>query len=324
MISKMAPKVSVIVPTIGRDSLRETIESVLNQSYKNIEIIVTDDTDKVKAYNIIKKYFSDELTSGKIIYVKNKKYKKGPSGNKNNGLDFVTGKYFLFVDDDDTLVPGSIELLVDVAESDGYEVIIANCMDSNGNLTGSFNCDNYDWRYEDCIKGNVDGDFLCFVSSNLIKNRRFYDDCWGGEHLLWWEIYKASNKNHYIDKVLKKVNSVSLDKVTFKMEKHPERQVLNYYYTILEFGDDLMKVNPKQYLRYLIRGMYFSKLAKDKEKLIFFKIHNNKLTNIKLKFVGLFWYFVCNIMPASMLVFLNKILYQTVVSFVKERLRQSK
>lgn len=50
------PVVSVIIPTIGRETLKNTLESVINQTYSNLEIIVTDDTENGKAYRIIESY----------------------------------------------------------------------------------------------------------------------------------------------------------------------------------------------------------------------------------------------------------------------------
>jgi len=104
-------KVSVVIPTIRRNTLKETIESVLNQTYKNLEIIITDDTEDRKAYPILKPYLSDK----RIKYVVNNKYMHGPAGNKNNGLDHITGEYFTFVDDDDTILPEAIEKLLKIA-----------------------------------------------------------------------------------------------------------------------------------------------------------------------------------------------------------------
>jgi glycosyltransferase involved in cell wall biosynthesis len=69
------PKVSVIIPAIGRESLIRTLESVLNQTYQNIEIIITDDTEEGKAKPLIERY----LTDPRIKYVINTKYKHGPS-----------------------------------------------------------------------------------------------------------------------------------------------------------------------------------------------------------------------------------------------------
>jgi len=71
MVKDKMPKVSVIVPTIGRKSLKDTIQSILDQSYKNIEIIVTDDTNNENSYEIIKNFFLKDYLLKKIIFIKN-------------------------------------------------------------------------------------------------------------------------------------------------------------------------------------------------------------------------------------------------------------
>lgn len=125
------PKVSVIIPTIGRESLIRTLESVLNQTYQNLEIIITDDTEEGKAKPLIEKY----LTDPRIKYVTNTKYKHGPSGNKNNGLDHITGEYFTMVDDDDIIMPNAIEEVLNVAIKGNYSIVCADCVD---NIEGKF------------------------------------------------------------------------------------------------------------------------------------------------------------------------------------------
>jgi GalNAc5-diNAcBac-PP-undecaprenol beta-1,3-glucosyltransferase len=62
-----SPKVSVIIPTIGRESLIRTLESVLNQTYHNLEVIITNDTEEGKAKPLIERY----LTDPRIKYVIN-------------------------------------------------------------------------------------------------------------------------------------------------------------------------------------------------------------------------------------------------------------
>ena len=305
-------KVSIIIPTIGRPTLKDTLKSVLNQTYPNLEIIVTDDTPEGKAFEIMKKF-----NSSVIKYVRNERYKKGPAGNKNNGLDHITGDYFTFVDDDDVLLPDAIETSVKIAML-GYQVILGNCVNS---LTGAFTGISYDkdreFSYKDFIKGFLDGEYYGFVKTDLLSNDRFYDACWGGEHLLWWKLLKRMKKGIYVNKVFKIYNAQSNDRVTFQMETFPERQVLNYYYTIVEFGEDLLNIAPKQYVRYLLRGMYFAKLANDIEKLKFFKKSIYKIKNLNLKILSFTYYLTVKYLPKNFLMRINFLVYKTIISRIK-------
>ncbi len=323
MVKDKMPKVSVIVPTIGRKSLKDTIQSILDQSYKNIEIIVTDDTNNENSYEIIKNFFLKDYLLKKIIFIKNYKYKKGPSGNKNNGLDIISGDYFMFVDDDDIIYIDTIKILVETALNKNYDIILGNCLSSNNQIVGVNYNKECAFSYEDILSGKIDGEYTQLVKTAIIDNIKMNEDCWGAEHLFWWKLYKKVKNIYYINYNLKYYDTniaINTEKVTSNMEKYSKRQSLNYYYTIKEFGEDLIKIKESQFLRYLIRGMYFTKLAEDKEKQIFYKNNIKMIHNKRLIFIGEIWYFTCKIMPKYILVLINKMLYTTIVPSLKKRI----
>lgn len=93
---KNKPLVSVIIPTYNRkETISRSIQSVLNQTYENIEVIVVDDgsTDGTKEY-VLEKYIDA------VVYVENQR-KKGPSGARNYGVQIANGEYIAFQDSDD-------------------------------------------------------------------------------------------------------------------------------------------------------------------------------------------------------------------------------
>ena len=103
-------KVSIIIPTYNtNDSLERAIESVLRQTYENIEIIVVDDNNEnspgnIFAKNIMKKY----KKNNKVKYIEHKINKNG-SAARNTGVKNSTGKYVGFLDDDDVFYEDKIE-----------------------------------------------------------------------------------------------------------------------------------------------------------------------------------------------------------------------
>ncbi|WP_458699896.1 glycosyltransferase family 2 protein [Sulfurospirillum sp. 1307] len=95
------PIVSIIVPTYNRANyLKECLDSIINQNYPNLEIVITDDNSTDDTEKVCKTYIEKY---DYIKYVKNKKYPQGPNGNKNNGLDYCTGE-IIGIFDDDTMV----------------------------------------------------------------------------------------------------------------------------------------------------------------------------------------------------------------------------
>ncbi|MBO8157757.1 MAG: glycosyltransferase family 2 protein [Bacillaceae bacterium] len=104
-------KVSVIIPTYKRsDFLERAIDSVINQTYKNVEIIVVDDNDpdssvRKNTEEKVQKYLNKYEN---IMYLKNKKNLGGALA-RNEGIYHSTGYYITFLDDDDIYLPEKIE-----------------------------------------------------------------------------------------------------------------------------------------------------------------------------------------------------------------------
>lgn len=98
--------VSVIIATYRREStLRRAIESALNQTYKDIEVIVADDNANIewntRVEAIVKQYPS-------VKYIQNKT-NKGSAATRNVGIQESTGDFITFLDDDDEYLPEKIE-----------------------------------------------------------------------------------------------------------------------------------------------------------------------------------------------------------------------
>lgn len=99
--------VSVIITTYkGSDSIDRAIKSVLNQTYKNIEVIVVDDNgldskEQLKTKQIVEKYQN-------IKYIVHEKNKNG-SAARNTGMKAAKGEFIALLDDDDEFLPCKIE-----------------------------------------------------------------------------------------------------------------------------------------------------------------------------------------------------------------------
>lgn len=98
--------VSVILPAYNSSSfIGETIDSVLNQTFKNFELIVVDDGSTDKTKEIIEEFIKkDERV--KYFYQKNS---GGPSKPKNFGISKAKGKYIAFLDHDDIWISDKLE-----------------------------------------------------------------------------------------------------------------------------------------------------------------------------------------------------------------------
>ena len=103
----MKELISIIVAVYnGENYLNQCIESIVNQTYKELEIIIVDDGSNDSSYNIIKKY-GERDDRIKIIHQLN----GGVSMARNAALDVAKGEYIAFIDQDDYISKEYIEYL---------------------------------------------------------------------------------------------------------------------------------------------------------------------------------------------------------------------
>ena len=104
------PRVSVIIPTYNRSKLlRVAIESVLAQTYPNIEIIVVDDGSTDDTAEVVAQYV------GRVTYLR--QANQDVAAARNTGIRAASGEYLTFLDDDDLIMPTKIERQVQVLAS---------------------------------------------------------------------------------------------------------------------------------------------------------------------------------------------------------------
>lgn len=114
-------KLSVVVPNYNNGKyLKETIDRLLNQTYKNIEIIVVDDGSSDGSDEIMGHY-SDK----KIKYVKHK-INRGLFQTRLTGADIATGEYIGFLDADDYVSVDFYRELIEKCESGKYDIVVGN------------------------------------------------------------------------------------------------------------------------------------------------------------------------------------------------------
>lgn len=101
-------KISIIIPIYKTEHyLNECIQSVFNQTYKDLEIILVDDGSPDKCPEICDEYAKQDKRI-KVVHRKN----GGLSAARNSGLKIASGEYVYFLDSDDKIFPNAIEQLV--------------------------------------------------------------------------------------------------------------------------------------------------------------------------------------------------------------------
>lgn len=166
--------VSVIVPVYnGEKYLRQCIDSICNQSYKDLEIIIINDGSKDNTSKIAKQI---ESKDNRVIYVEHEN--KGVSYSRNKGIDLATGEYIVFVDCDDTIEKQYIELLLNQISKNNLDIV--SCGYTDISIYGT-------------IKLN---DF--YIGNSMLNKDEFINNIFKGVGgTLWGKIFKTKmiNKN---------------------------------------------------------------------------------------------------------------------------------
>ncbi len=191
--------VDVIIPAYNPgDFLDEAIQSVLNQSYNDIKIIVVDDSSTEDLSRIVNKYEN-------IKYIRNEK-NMGPSYSRNIGIKASSSPYISFLDADDIWCKDKLKLSISILESNdkigmtcgNYKRIFLG-----GKTTRPFYSRPININFEALLKNN-------YVASGSVTIRRSIFEEVGGfderfrvceDYALWLSISKIT-KIRYIDEVL--------------------------------------------------------------------------------------------------------------------------
>jgi glycosyltransferase involved in cell wall biosynthesis len=121
-------KVSVIIPAYNtQDYLRECIDSVLNQSLRDFEVICIDDGSTDGSLDILREYESRD----ERITVLSQKENKGSGASRNIALEIAKGEYALFLDSDDYLKENALEELYNIAEEKSLDMLMFKIINFN-------------------------------------------------------------------------------------------------------------------------------------------------------------------------------------------------
>ena len=161
--------VSIIVPVYGTEEyLPACIESLCNQTYQNIQIVLVDDQSPDRCPEICDEYAKKDSRIT-VIHQKN----KGVSGARNTGLCHAGGEYIMFVDSDDELYPEAANILLNDAKEYDADIVWApkKAVDKNGYVSNDYKEGEYTiFREDDTLLLSLRGEYnINAVWSKLFK-----------------------------------------------------------------------------------------------------------------------------------------------------------
>lgn len=126
-LQNRTPLVSIVVPAYKvEEYLKQCLQSIADQTYQNIEILVIDDGSPDRSGAIADEFAKNEPRL-RVIHTEN----RGVSSARNTGIDESKGQYIAFVDSDDRLMPDFVEYMLGIIRKTGaYFAMSRNCFRS--------------------------------------------------------------------------------------------------------------------------------------------------------------------------------------------------
>jgi len=273
--------VSVIVPTYNRGCfIRETINSALNQTYQNFEIIIIDDGSTDNTKEIIKSFNDNRI---KYVF---QKHSGLPASSRNTGIKIAKGEYIAFLDSDDLWFPLKLEKQIKAIERNPDKLLIS----TNGIIFPSifkikFLSLNKDKEifFKELLKKNIIINSSVLMKKNLVNKIGFLDENIilksGEDHDYWLRILNYKDKSILILKdVLIKYRDHTQSRVSqYKKSNFFLRRYKKKAYIYKKYID----YDPT-YLKKILKGiLYQYKLSKLKEALFNKKISFSKFLKTK-------------------------------------------
>lgn len=169
----MLPLITIIIPVYNTEKyIRQCLDSVVNQTYKNIEIIVINDASTDYSYTILKRYDKEH----KNIKLINNYINLGVSASRNIGLNAANGDYIYFLDSDDYIELEAIQKMVNLSLI--YEVsLIEGTLSNirNFHLLSKPTPVKEETIYDDITKKNNIKNHSGYVCNKLYEHRKIED-----------------------------------------------------------------------------------------------------------------------------------------------------
>lgn len=228
----MKELISIIVAVYnGENYLNQCIESIVNQTYKELEIIIVDDGSNDSSYNIIKKY-GERDDRIKIIHQLN----GGVSMARNAALDVAKGEYIAFIDQDDYISKEYIEYLHKLIIQNNADISLTPQVDKftekSGHSKTILNDDIELWSGNEAIIQMLNYKIIIAPWNKLIRksvidnnNLRFIPGLFAGEGFLYSICCFKFSKRVVVGK--KKIYHYRLDNPQSGMTKFNKSIVIN-------------------------------------------------------------------------------------------------
>ena len=212
------PLVSVIIPLYNAEQyIHEAVQSIVNQTYQNIEIIIIDDGSVDKSKDIVQ-----SISSSKITYIQNE-HNIGVSRTRNRGFELAKGKYIALMDADDISISTRLEKQVKFLENhNDYGVVSSHYESFREHLFGvKRRIRKLSTNAEDIHVNLLFSNMICCPSSMIRKEVLIENNIKFDTSLQMAEDYDLWRRLSFVTKI------TNLDEVLLKYRKHKNNSIKN-------------------------------------------------------------------------------------------------
>lgn len=244
------PFFSIILATYNRAyCIERAINSVVNQSFKNWELIIVDDGSSDNTDKIVKKYLSDR----RIKYIKLEK-NSGVNVARNRGYKEASGKWCFILDSDNFLEDDILNkfLLYINKYNFPYMKFISKNIRTSSNMTEDFKTGFI--SSDDFLIEKVKGEFHTLIKTDLQKKFLFFEDINGGEGIVWKLIAKYLGKVLLVNEVSILYDDSSNDRLSIKNYK---RLCKIFKKDISLLGKDYFKISKLYFFKTFFKRIFY-------------------------------------------------------------------
>lgn len=272
----MDDKISIIVVTYNAEKyIERCIQSIINQTYKNIEIIIINDGSTDNTKNIINKYEG----LARIYHKKN----EGVSSARNLGISMCKTKYFMFVDSDDYLEPTAVSILYKKLIDTNSDIVMGSVDNKIKEEHVLTNDNKYDYLLDSKII------YLMVPWNKLYKTKIFED--------LKFPNITTTEDEYLITYILQKINKMIIipqktynyvinnNGLSSKLLEYYEEAIWSFRDRMIFFKDSKYnKKAKKQYMNYCIYLYNKFREEKIKKRDLIIEVKKCLQENKKLKY----------------------------------------
>lgn len=247
----MSELVSIIMPSYNTARfIKETVESVLAQSYTNWELLVVDDCSTDSTDDVMAQFLGDS----RIKYIKNEK-NSGAAVSRNRALREAKGKWIAFLDSDDLWLPDKLKNQIDFMKNNGYHFSYTKYMEIDedskpgGKVVGGPKCISksgmYSYCWPGCLTVMYDAEKIGLIQiENIRKNN---------DYAMWLKVCRKA-KCFLLDETLAKYR-----KRSGSISNHGYTKLIKWHYKLFR---DAEKKNPVSSALLMAINLFFGTIKK--------------------------------------------------------------